>query len=98
MKDSFSLCKDQQNGNQSNDFNGLSPSYALASCKEVPTYNTRRYDAMINTQMTEHNGRSVTLAEYAADLTRSGIRILPGSRGAIWTRFDANTMVRRPIF
>lgn len=40
--------------------------------------------------------RSVT--DYAADLARIGVKILPGGPGTFWSRHESGSMLRRPTF
>ena len=37
-------------------------------------------------------------ADYAAELARNGIQILPGAHGTFWVRYEGGAMVRRPTF
>ncbi len=53
---------------------------------------------MMDTQTTDHKARSLPLTEYAADLARSGMPILPGGPGTFWAGFASGTMMRRPAF
>jgi len=38
------------------------------------------------------------MAEYAADLARSGVRILPGAPGTYWTAYESYAKMRLPTF
>jgi hypothetical protein len=42
--------------------------------------------------------KSLSLAEYAEGLARSGLRNLPGARGSLWVRYDSVAMMRIPSF
>ena len=53
---------------------------------------------MIDEQITDHEVRFISLKEYAADLARSGVQVLPGAAGTFWTRHESGAMVRRPTF
>jgi hypothetical protein len=39
-----------------------------------------------------------SITEYAADLAKSGIQVLPGRSGTLWTRHESGAMLRRPTF
>ena len=53
---------------------------------------------MIDEQITDHKARAISLTEYAADLARSGVQVLPGAPGTFWTRYLYGAMMRRPTF
>src|SRR5258708_3614506 len=40
----------------------------------------------------------MSITEYAADLARCGVQILPGETGTFWTRYEAGAMMRIPVF
>lgn len=44
------------------------------------------------------NGESRSMAEYATDLEKVGIRVFPGTSGTIWTTHHSGTLIRRPTF
>src|SRR5712692_9245194 len=52
---------------------------------------------MMSTQ-TSNKARPLSVADYAADLAGSGVRILPGGPGTFWAGFASGTMMRRPAF
>lgn len=41
---------------------------------------------------------SPSLAEYATHLARSGVQVLPGERGTIWTAYGTGAVMRQPAF
>ena len=45
-----------------------------------------------------HKVQPRSMAEYAADLARSGVRILPGAQGTYWTTYESYAMMRLPTF
>jgi hypothetical protein len=49
-------------------------------------------------QIADGKARFRSLAEYAADLSGSGVQVLPGSPGTFWTRHESGALVRRPTF
>ena len=53
---------------------------------------------MMDTRITDYTARTRSVEEYAADLARNGVRVLPGGPGTFWVGFDAGTMIRRPTF
>ncbi|MFL5626077.1 MAG: hypothetical protein ACJ788_10845 [Ktedonobacteraceae bacterium] len=53
---------------------------------------------MIDEQATNHKLQTKTVAEYAADLAKSGERIFSGASGTFWTRHESRAMMRRPTF
>jgi hypothetical protein len=52
----------------------------------------------MDVQITSYRTQSVSLAHYAKDLARSGIRVFPGAPGTFWTRHESGAMMRRPTF
>ncbi len=53
---------------------------------------------MISTPPPSYKAQSRSIGEYAADLARSGVRILPGEMGTFWTSYEAGAMMRIPTF
>jgi hypothetical protein len=53
---------------------------------------------MIEAQATDHEAQTVSLKEYAANLARSGIQVLPGAPGTFWTRYLYGSVMRKPAF
>jgi hypothetical protein len=53
---------------------------------------------MMDMQTTGHKAQTISLREYAANLARSGVHVLPGGPGTFWTRDQNSAMIRRPIF
>jgi hypothetical protein len=52
----------------------------------------------MNLQTVDHQGKTLSMAEYAAELARNGTRILSGTRGSIWAGHEPGAMVRMPTF
>ena len=52
----------------------------------------------MDAQATDTTHRPKSMAEYAADLARSGVRILPGAQGTYWTTYESYAMMRLPTF
>lgn len=52
----------------------------------------------MNAQATSPGIRPPSIRDYASDKRRGGTSILPGSRGTIWARYEAGTMLRLPTF
>jgi hypothetical protein len=55
-------------------------------------------ELMIGGQTTGQRAQPKSMIEYAADLARSGIPVLPGQSGTFWTKHESGAMLRRPIF
>jgi len=53
---------------------------------------------MMDTQTSGYKTQPKSLAEYTADLARSGIKVFPGASGTFWTRHESSAMMRRPTF
>src|SRR5437879_5321131 len=53
---------------------------------------------MMNTQTLNLKTQPMSITEYATDLARSGVQVLPGAQGTIWTRHESAAMVREPTF
>src|SRR5438105_3388187 len=53
---------------------------------------------MIDEQATDHKARFISLTEYAADLARSGVQVLPGAPGTFWTKYLYGSVMRKPAF
>src|SRR5262249_34852409 len=49
-------------------------------------------------QAAAHSAPSRLLAEYAADLSLTGVRILPGDSGTFWTAYGTRALMRQPAF
>jgi hypothetical protein len=45
-----------------------------------------------------HQGKPLSVAEYAAELARNGTRIFPGTLGSFWAGYELGAMVRMPTF
>lgn len=41
---------------------------------------------------------TISLAEYAANLKRSGVQVFPGGPGTFWTRYKFGAVMRQPAF
>jgi len=52
----------------------------------------------MNAQATDCKLEIRSITDYAADLARSGVQILPGGPGTFWTRHESGAMMRRPTF
>lgn len=50
----------------------------------------------MDAQATDTTHRSKSMTEYAADLARSGVRILPGAAGTFWAEYQSGAMMRIP--
>ena len=48
-------------------------------------------------QTTSHKARSISITEYAADLARGGVRILPGGAGTFWVEYLYGSLMRIPM-
>jgi hypothetical protein len=53
---------------------------------------------MSTTSSNESMGPAVSIAEYAAELTRRGTRVLPGAPGTFWISHETGSVMRLPIF
>src|SRR5258708_705431 len=53
---------------------------------------------MMDTQATNSTHQPKSIAEYAADLARSGVRVLPGTAGTYWIAYESYAMMRLPTF
>src|SRR6266849_546163 len=53
---------------------------------------------MIDPQPGAHKVQLRSMAEYATDLARSGVRILPGAAGTFWAEYQSGAMMRMPTF
>lgn len=49
-------------------------------------------------QTAAHQGKALSMAEYAAELAKNGTRILPGTLGSFWVGHELGAMVRIPTF
>src|SRR5262245_61436459 len=45
-----------------------------------------------------HQGKTLSIGEYASELARTGTRIVAGSSGTFWVRYESGAMVRIPTF
>ncbi len=53
---------------------------------------------MIGEHTLGYKKQNFSITEYAADLAKSGIQVLPGKSGTLWTRYESGAMLRRPTF
>ncbi|GAC1651194.1 MAG: hypothetical protein NVS4B12_21770 [Ktedonobacteraceae bacterium] len=52
----------------------------------------------MDAQATDSTQQPTSMTEYAADLARSGVRILPGAAGTYWSAYESYAMIRLPTF
>ncbi len=53
---------------------------------------------MISEQAAINKLPTKSVAEYAADLAKSGERVFQGASGTFWTRHESSAMMRRSTF
>jgi hypothetical protein len=53
---------------------------------------------MVDAQITDHKAKSISMKEHAANQARSGVRILQGSQGTIWAKYESWAFMRIPTF
>ena len=51
---------------------------------------------MMDVQVANSTPQSMSMAEYAADLARGGMRVLPGAAGTFWAEYQPGAMMRIP--
>lgn len=47
---------------------------------------------------TGHKLQFLSMTEYAADLAKTGVHVLPGKSGTFWMRFNSGPLMRAPLF